>query len=122
MIDDIAGPAYPFRIDPTTGGIAWATGRDKIQQNLRVILGTRLGERPMQRAFGTRIPALAHDPNDGVIAELAQVQVRQALSQWEPRVLVTNTRVLQQEGEFQLAIQYVHTEEPVTGQLVLPLA
>ena len=121
MIDDVSGPAYPFRIDPATGAVVWASGRDKIQQNIRLILGTRLGERPMRRDFGTQIPALVHDPNDAVLAELAQVQVRQALMQWEPRVLVTTTTVQQVDGLFQLFVNYVHTEEPVTGQLTLPL-
>ena len=122
MIDDVAGAAYPFRIDPATGAVAWARGRDKILQNLRIILGTRLGERPMRRDFGTQIASLAHDPNDDVLAELAQVQAKQALLQWEPRILVTGTRVERVDSEFRLFVSYVHTEEPVTGQLILPLA
>lgn len=121
MIDDIAGPAYPFRIDPATGGVSWARGRDKIRQNLRLILGTRVGERPMLRDFGTQFAALVHDPNDGVLAELVQVQGRQVLMQWEPRVLITDTRVDQADAELRLTVSYVHTTEPVTGQLVLPL-
>jgi uncharacterized protein len=121
MIDDVAGPAYPFRIDPATGSVVWASGQSKIQQNIRLILGTRLGERPMRRDFGTQIPSLVHDPNDGVLAQLAEVQARQALMQWEPRVLVTTTTVQQVESEFRLLVNYVHTDEPVTGQLSLPL-
>ena len=44
-----------------------AEGEDKIRQNVRLILGTRLGERPMLRDFGTRMPGLVHDPNDEVL-------------------------------------------------------
>jgi phage baseplate assembly protein W len=121
MIDDMAGPAYPFRIDPATGGVAWARGRDKIRQNLRLILGTRVGERPMLRDFGTQFASLVHNPNDGVLAELVQVQGKQVLMQWEPRILVTDTRVDQVDAQLQLTVTYVHTEEPVTGQIVLAL-
>jgi uncharacterized protein len=121
MIDDIQGMAFPFRIDPTTGGVSWAKGRDKIRQNVRIILGTRVGERPMLRDFGSRLPGLVHDPNDDVLAELAQTQTKQALLQWEPRILVTTTKVERIEGQFRLQLNYVHTEEPVSGQLLLPL-
>ena len=121
MIDDVQGIAFPFRIDPATGGVAWAIGRDKIRQNVRVILGTRIGERPMLRDFGTRIPALAHDPNDDVLADLLQNQARQALLQWEPRILVTAMQLDQAEGEIRLRLNYVHTTEPVADQMLLPL-
>lgn len=121
MIDDVQGAAFPFRIDPATGGVAMARGRDKIRQNVRAILGTRVGERPMLRDFGTRIPSLVHDANDDVLADLLQQQARQALLQWEPRILVTGMQVEQNEGEARLRLSYVHTTEPVADQLLLPL-
>jgi len=34
---------------------------------------------------------------------------------------VTGTTVTQTEGELRLYLNYVHTEEPVSGQLILPL-
>jgi len=121
MIDDVKGIAFPFRIDPETGGLAWAMGRDKIRQNVHIILSTRVGERPMLRDYGSRLPSLVHDPNDDVLAEIAQTQTREALLQWEPRILVTGTRIEQAEGELRLNLTYVHTQEPVTGQLILPV-
>jgi len=121
MTDDVQGMAFPFRIDPTTGRVAWARGRDKIRQNVRIILSTRVGERPMIRDFGTRIPALVHDPNDDVLADLIQNQAREALLQWEPRILVTTMQLDQSEGEARLRLNYVHTDEPVADQMLLPL-
>jgi len=121
MIDDINGPAFPFRIDPATGGVDWARGRDKVRQNLRIIFGTRVGERPMLRDFGTQFADLVHDPNDNVLAELVQIQGKQVLMQWEPRILVTDTTVEQVDAELTLTVSYIHTEEPVSGQLIVPL-
>lgn len=121
MISDIAGPAHPFRIDPATGGVAWSFGTDKLRQNILIILGTRYGERPMLRNFGTRIHSLVHDPNDAVIAELLQTQAQQALLQFEPRVMVTQTKVIQSEGEVMMVLNYTHTTESVADQLILPL-
>jgi phage baseplate assembly protein W len=121
MIDDVAGPAYPFRIDSTSGKVAWAQGSDKLRQNIQLILGTRFGERPMLRSFGTRIHSLIHDPNDNVLAELLQTQAQQAILQFEPRVLVTQTQVTQSDGEVQMLLNYTYTAEPVADQLILPL-
>jgi hypothetical protein len=121
-IGDVAGPAYPFRIDPATGAVAWATGTDKLKQNIALILGTRYGERPMNRNFGTRIHSLVHDPNDDVLASLLQSQVQQSLIQFEPRILVTQTSIAQAGGQAQLVVNYTYTTEPVADQLILPLS
>jgi phage baseplate assembly protein W len=122
MADPVSGTAFPFRIDAATGGVARASGTDKLRQNVRVILSTRFGERPMLRDFGTRIHSLVHDPNDAVLSELLQTQAQQALLQFEPRVLVTQTQVVQgDEGEVNLLLNYTQTTAPVADQLILPL-
>jgi uncharacterized protein len=123
MTDDIHGPAFPFRIDPQTGRVAMATGQAKLRQNVSIILGTRHGERPMLREFGTRLHALAHEPNDEVLGELLQDQARRALLQWEPRILVTGARVTQgqEQGEIEIRLQYTHVTEPVTDELIVAL-
>lgn len=121
MSDEIQGAAFPFRVDPRSGRIAWAQGRDKLRQNVRLILGTRVGERPMLRDFGTRLPALVHEPNDAVVADLAVAQAREALLRWEPRILVTDSQVVQAEGELSVRLTYLYTQDPVTDQVLLPL-
>lgn len=122
MIDDIAGPAFPFRIDPVTGGVAWAFGSDKLRQNVRLVLSTRCGERPMLRDYGTRIQSLVHNPNDEVMGELLRTQAQQALLQFEPRILVTQIQVVQDEGEVRMQLSFTHTTEPIADQLILPLS
>jgi Bacteriophage baseplate protein W len=121
--DDVRGVGFPFRVDPATGRIEMAAGDAKVRQNIRLILGTRLGERPMQRDFGTRLPGLVHDPNDEVLADIAQKHAREVLLRWEPRILVTDSEVEREpdEGLLQLRLRYVHTNEQVAGQAVVPL-
>jgi phage baseplate assembly protein W len=121
MPDSIAGLSFPFRIDPTTGGVSWSFGTDKLRQNIRLIIGTRYGERPMLRDFGTRVHQLVHDPNDAVLADLLKQQVQEALLNFEPRVLVTQAQVVQSEAEVRMVLDYVQTSAPVADQLVLPL-
>lgn len=118
----VKGIKFPFRIDPSTGGVATADGDAKIRQNILMVLGTRLGERVMLRNFGTRIASLVHDPNDDVLADIIKTEVTEALLQWEPRVLVTSARVEQNEGELRLILIYVVLPESRAERMVIPLA
>jgi hypothetical protein len=117
-----AGMAFPFRIDPTSGGVAWASGPQKIRDDLRVLLATRLGERPLQRDFGSRIHTLVHEGNDQVVADLVRRQAHEAVVRWERRVMVTRASIVQSDGELRLALEYLHSDRPVSGQMIVPLA
>jgi phage baseplate assembly protein W len=75
----------------------------------------------MLREYGTRIHSLVHDPNDDVLVELLRTQAQQALLQFEPRVLVTQTQITQSEGEVRMQLSYTHATEPIADQLILPL-
>lgn len=80
-----AGWAFPLGID-ATGGIALVTRDEEVQESIRLILGTALGERPMRPEFGCRI----HDRVFGVATSSLSGQlsgdVREALVRWEPRI------------------------------------
>ncbi len=132
MTMPVAGFGFPFRIDPLTGGIARAAGLDKIRQNIRVILATRLGERPMLRDYGTRLASLVHDPNDEALAVLIRREVQQALLAWEPRIMVTGLSIERQGGEggggdgdpdatLALRLDYTLTNDAATDRLMVPL-
>jgi phage baseplate assembly protein W len=122
-VSDVAGTAYPFRIDPATGGFAVATGAEKVRQDLQVLLTTRLGERGLGRDFGTRLPSLVHDPNDDVLADVAVRQTAEAVLRWEPRVTVTSVDVDRDPdaGEVRLILTYRLIPEQTAGRLVVPL-
>jgi phage baseplate assembly protein W len=121
MVEFVRGFGLPFRIDPSTGGVAWSSEEAKIRQNVLALLGTRFGERAMLRDFGTRIPALVHDPNDDVLAATVREQIQTALLRWEPRVFVTAINVQRREGILILTLTYVHTDDGQPQQLAVPL-
>lgn len=120
-MDDPKGIAFPFRIDPATGGAAWSSGADKIRDDLRILLGTRLGERPMLRDFGTRIHTLVHEPNDDVTSDLLVKQAHEALVRWERRVVVTRARIDRSGGELRLVLNYIHSDRPTAAEMIVPL-
>ena len=67
--EDVTGMAFPFRIDPRTGGVAWAVGADKLRQNIRVLIGTRHGERPMLREYGNLSSAFVYFVLDAALSD-----------------------------------------------------
>ena len=109
---DVRGPSYPFAIDPARGGVAWAVGTDKLVDNVRLILTTRLGERPMFRDFGTPIHSLVHEPNEGSLARLIARHAREALMQLEPRIIVTDVGFIQDGGMLTLELKYMLADDP----------
>jgi hypothetical protein len=115
------GPAYPFEIDPATGGVAWSEDADKISENVRLILSTRRGERPMGRNFGTPIHQLVHEPNDGGLARLITKTAREELMRLEPRIVITDVHVQQSGGEMSLELRYIHSDRPQADVMIVPL-
>jgi phage baseplate assembly protein W len=122
-LDPVRGAAFPFRIDPATGGVAITSGHDKVMQNVRVLLATRLGERPLERDFGTRLPGLVHDPNDEVVVDIAVQQAREAIMRWEPRVIPAEVTAERDPdaGALHLRLGLQATNEQRGGYLTVPL-
>jgi phage baseplate assembly protein W len=119
---DVRGPQFPFAIDPASGGVAWSEGRDKLAENVRLILSTRHGERPMNREFGTRIHALLQEPNDGGLAQLVAKQVREVLMQAEPRIVVADIRFHQKGPELTLELEYIPVDTPRSEVMFVQLS
>jgi phage baseplate assembly protein W len=110
MNDEVRGFAFPFLLDPETGGILQANGARKIKENITQLLLTRIGERVMRQQYGGGIQQLVHDPNNDALQALVHHQITKAISSWEPRVLVQNVRVTQREGILTIELQYMERQ------------
>ena len=86
------GLAFPLQVDPR-GGIALAGGDRDVEQSIRIILGTRPGERKMRPEFGCRAQELVFAPRNAATEGLVIEYVRQALERWEPRIAVRDVTV-----------------------------
>lgn len=79
------GITFPMRVDQS-GSIAMGNGADDIDANLKVVLITAPGERVMRPQFGCRIWDLVFEPINANTLGLMSEAVKDAVSQWEPRV------------------------------------
>lgn len=87
------GPAFPVRLD-RAGGLQVADGADKIEQSIRLVIGTAYGDRPMRPEFGCAIHDHVFAPVDATTAGIIAYEVRASLERWEPRIEVTSVDVL----------------------------
>lgn len=81
------GWAFPIGVD-SRGRIALARQERDVEESIRLILLTPMGQRLMRPDFGCRIHDLIFAPNDATTAGLAAVYTREALDRWEPRIQV----------------------------------
>lgn len=91
------GLAFPLQVNPR-GEIAIASGERDIEQSIRIILGTMIGERVMRPEFGCRIHELVFAPHNAATEGLAELYIREALDRWEPRVEVTSVETAEDPG------------------------
>jgi Bacteriophage baseplate protein W len=87
-----SGWGFPVRTD-AIGGIALVSREREIEESIRLILGTAVGERPMRPEFGCRVHEHVFAPADATTAGLIAYEVRQSLLRWEPRIDVTDVAV-----------------------------
>jgi uncharacterized protein len=87
MADMLQGRGWRFPIFPdVTGSLAYVEGDENVEQSLRILLLTQLGERVMRPDFGTAAPRLVFAPGSLQFLGLLETTVREAVRDWEPRI------------------------------------
>ncbi|HET9648065.1 MAG TPA: GPW/gp25 family protein [Microlunatus sp.] len=87
-----AGWSYPLGTD-ASGRVSLVTREREIEQSIRLILGTAIGERPMRPDFGCRIHDHVFGPANSATAGQIAFDVREALERWETRIDITHVNV-----------------------------
>jgi phage baseplate assembly protein W len=80
-----AGWRFPILPD-ASGGLGYVSGNANVEQSLRILLLTELGERVMRSDFGTQLPRLVFSPGSTQYLRLLERTVQDAVTNWEPRV------------------------------------
>jgi phage baseplate assembly protein W len=96
------GVGWPFRLG--TSGLTETSGIRRIEDSIRIILGTQYGERAMRPQFGCNLMSLVFAPNDAATANLAKFYVEEGLSRWEPRIELVDVTVENDNRQARLVI------------------
>lgn len=104
MGDEIygSGLSHPFRLGVT--GLSITAGPPKVEESIRLILGTQYGERVMRPTFGCNLRSLAFAPVNAATANLARYYVAEGLARWEPRIEVLDVATGVPAGEPQVLL------------------
>lgn len=80
------GLSFPIRVDKSTGKIKMVFAQDDIKESIRIILGTKKGERVMRPDFGSKLNDFLFESVDETTLFLIEEEVKSAITNWEPRV------------------------------------
>lgn len=98
--DEIIGAGWTFPLQfSASGGVMLSTREQKLEESMRLILSTGVGERPMRPGFGCTIHDYVFGMADQATCSNISMAVRAALRRWEPRVLVTDVDVAADEDD-----------------------
>lgn len=124
MADEFKGTGWRFPLMPdVTGGLTYVSGDENIEQSLKILLLTGLGQRVMRTDFGCKAPSLVFAPGSQQYLGLLETTVREAVRDWEPRVDLEEVRAepdLDDETCVTVHIGYRVRQTNTRGNLVFP--
>ena len=118
------GQGWRFPIIPDeTGGLGYTSGDENVEQSLRILLPTEIGQRVMRSDFGTRAPRLVFSPGSVQYLRLLESTVSDAVIEWEPRVKLEDIRAEadpEEEERVIVSISYRVRQTNTSNNIVFP--
>ncbi len=117
------GWKFPVEVDRATGRIKMSSYEENIEESVRIILGTRKGERVMEPEFGSRLHEYAFETADYTTLYSMKNEVERSLTRWEPRITDIEAQVSDEridEGILFIHIHYVIRSTNNPYNLVYP--
>lgn len=98
------------------------TGIEKINESIKMILSTRVGERFFMPQFGSKLHTINFEQNTYISCDLAIVYVQEALANWEKRITVdrVDAEADMDTNQIYISIYYHIKNSNVTGSYVYP--
>ncbi len=121
LLDDL-GAGAPFPLAPADGQLPLLSGPEKIRQSIMLILETEPGERIMRPDFGCGLSRFLMEPNNEATAARLKTTIEDALDRWEPRIELTEVRVVPggDPAELLVTIRYRHVRDGTAGGVFFP--
>ena len=119
-----AGFSFPAAVN-MQGSVQLSSDTPNLEESIRIILGTKLGERVYRPNFGCRLSELVFEPMNSHTMTLIRLYVEEALEQWEPRITLRQVITepegkIGQKGLVHIHILYSPKDEVATRSMVYP--
>lgn len=82
------GWSFPPAFDKSSGTVEMVSGREDIEQSLKILLSTRPGERVMQPDYGCNLDRLVFEPLDASMKSYMEEMIKTSILYHEPRINV----------------------------------
>lgn len=98
------------------------SGESKINESIRSILSTRIGERLFLPEYGSRLWETIFEPNDLICRDLIVLYIKEALANWEKRIVVVNVFVgdIDDSNVVPVTISYRITNSDIITTYIYP--
>lgn len=116
------GWRFPLLPDPS-GGLGYVAGDANVEQSLRLLLLTDLGQRVMRPDFGCKAGRLVFAPGSVQMLGQLETTVREAIRDHEPRVDLESVRAEADPRDpthVEVVIRYTVRATNTRGNLVFP--
>lgn|SRR5512140_1076710 len=124
MGKEILGTGWAFPLLPdATGALGYSSAEANIEQALKLVLLTHLGERVMRPAFGSEVRSYVFAPGSVRYLGLVKTAVGEAIRDWEPRVELLDVQVdvePRQPERVLVSIDYLVRRTNAKANLVFP--
>jgi uncharacterized protein len=115
------GIAFPFTTT-LQGNLTLSQDHRNLQESIRIILQTNLGERLYRPDFGSRLAELVFAPMNSETLMLVRMYTEEAIVKWEPRVILDRitTEPDPRSGCIQVTLHYHAKDNPDPKSMVCP--
>jgi uncharacterized protein len=115
------GWAFPLRVN-VQGRVQLSGLVQNIEESIQIILRTQLGERVYRPDFGSRLSELVFAPMNTQTLLLLRLHVQEALTRWEPRIVLDDVRTEPDPGQgyVDIVVEYHPKDSPDSRSLVYP--
>ncbi|WP_404786865.1 GPW/gp25 family protein [Altericista sp. CCNU0014] len=115
------GLAFPLRVN-VQGRVQLSETILNIEESIQIVLRTQLGERVYRPDFGSRLSELVFAPMNAQTLLLLRLHVQEALTQWEPRIVLEDVRTEPDPGQgcVDIVVDYRPKDSHDSRSLVYP--
>jgi phage baseplate assembly protein W len=117
------GWTFPPTFSRTLASVMMSSDDENIQQCLRVLFATAIGERIMLASYGSNLRSYVFDAMTTTLANDIRTTILKAILNWEPRIDVISVEVTQQaplDGKLAISIDYRVRQTNSRSNLVYP--
>ena len=88
---------FMFTRKPVVGDIALSYDSQAVIRSVRNLLQTKHYERPFNPNLGSNLDTLLFEPMNPMSASAMELEIKTTIKNWEPRVSLTDVKVVAQE-------------------------